>query len=196
MFLLDDRRLALVVGDVCGKGVPASLFMCATVTAVRMAAQTCGDVAEVVFQANRVLAAQNEMSMFSTLFYAVLDLDARRFEYVNCGHNAPILLPCAGGALKLAGHGAPMGLFPDRRWEAQSLDLGAGDRLFLFTDGVTEAADPDEAVYGDPRLHEVLLAHRDRDAAGLVEAVMADVAAFARGAEQSDDITCLAAVLS
>jgi serine phosphatase RsbU (regulator of sigma subunit) len=196
MFMLDERRLALVVGDVCGKGVPASLFMCVTVTALRMAAQTCGDVADVVAQANRILAAQNEMSMFSTLFYGVLDLDARRLEYVNCGHNPPILVSSEGGLQTLPGRGVPMGLFGDRRWPAQTLDLHAGDRLFLFSDGVTEAADPADAQYGDERLSAVLHAHRDRDAARLVEAVMADVAAFARGAEQSDDITCLAAVLS
>jgi serine phosphatase RsbU (regulator of sigma subunit) len=196
IFMLDAHRLALVVGDVCGKGVPASLFMCATVTALRMAAQSGAEVAEVVAQANRVLAAQNEMSMFATLFYGVLDLDARRLEYVNCGHNAPIRLPSAGGAEKLPGRGVPMGLFPDRRWAPQSLDLSVGDRLFLFSDGVTEAADPREAEYGEARLLQVLQAQGGRGAAGLVEGVMADVAAFAQGAEQSDDITCVAAVLS
>jgi serine phosphatase RsbU (regulator of sigma subunit)/anti-sigma regulatory factor (Ser/Thr protein kinase) len=195
LFMLDDRRLALVVGDVCGKGVPASLFMCVTVTALRMAAQACEDTADVVAQANRILSAQNDMSMFSTLFYAVLDLDTHRLEYVNCGHNPPILLPASGGHVVLPGRGVPVGLFPDRRWPAHALELNQGDRLFLFTDGVTEAADPAEAEYGDERLLASLEANRGLDPAGLVEAVMADVAAFTHGAEPSDDITCVAALL-
>jgi serine phosphatase RsbU (regulator of sigma subunit)/anti-sigma regulatory factor (Ser/Thr protein kinase) len=196
LFMLDDHRLALAVGDVCGKGVPASLFMCATVTALRMAAQSYREIGDVVAQANRTLSTQNEASMFTTLFYAVLDLDTRRLEYVNCGHNAPILLPAAGGHAALPGRGVPVGIFPDRRWTTQAMDLNQGDRLFLFTDGVTEAADVNETEYGEARLISALEANRNRDPNGLVEAVVADVRAFASGAEQSDDITCVAAVVN
>jgi CRP-like cAMP-binding protein/anti-sigma regulatory factor (Ser/Thr protein kinase) len=196
LFMLDDHRLALTVGDVCGKGVPASLFMCATVTALRMAAQSYRDIGDVIAQANRTLATQNEASMFTTLFYAVLDLNTRRLEYVNCGHNAPLLLPAAGGCVPLPGRGVPVGIFADRRWTPQSIDLNSGDRLFLFTDGVTEAVNPSETEYGDARLIAALEANRASDPGGLVEAVVADVRAFADGAEQSDDITCVAAILN
>jgi serine phosphatase RsbU (regulator of sigma subunit) len=196
LFMLDDHRLALAVGDVCGKGVPASLFMCATVTALRMAAQSYRDIGDVVAQANRTLSTQNEASMFTTLFYAVLDLDTRRLEYVNCGHNAPFLLPAAGGHVALPGRGVPVGIFPDRRWTPQAIDLSQGDRLFLFTDGVTEAADVNETEYGEARLVSTLEANRGRDPNGLVEAVVADVRTFAAGAEQSDDITCVAAIVN
>jgi serine phosphatase RsbU (regulator of sigma subunit)/anti-sigma regulatory factor (Ser/Thr protein kinase) len=190
--LLDDRRLAIAVGDVCGKGVPASLFMCATVTALRMAAQTAPDVAALVQLANRTLAARNDMAMFTTLFYAILDLDSGRLDYVNCGHNAPLLLSAAGGCAPLPHHGVPLGLFADRQWPAQSVQLNPGDRLFIFTDGITEAEDPDAAQYGDARLTSALMACAVPDAGGLIDAVLADVAGFCRGAEPSDDITCVA----
>ena len=194
--LLSENRLALVVGDVCGKGVPASLFMSATVTALRLAAQHERDLSRLIGQANDALCAQNAMSMFATLFYGVLDLDRNRLDYVVCGHSPPLHISAAGACAELTGSGPPLGFFPERVWRAHALQLAPGDGLFLFTDGVTECLDPTNEEYGDERL-KALLRHAKRSSAeALVQAVIADVDAFADGAEQSDDITCVAVVLA
>jgi serine phosphatase RsbU (regulator of sigma subunit)/anti-sigma regulatory factor (Ser/Thr protein kinase) len=194
--LLSEDRLVLVVGDVCGKGVPASLFMSATVTALRLAAAHERDLSRLIAQANDALCAQNAMAMFATVFYGVLDLDRGRLDYVVCGHSPPIHLSAAGGCAELTGSGPPLGFFPERVWRAHSLQLAPGDGLFLFTDGVTECLDPANEEYGDERL-KALLRHTERSSAEhLVQAVMADVDAFADRAEQTDDITCVAVVLA
>ncbi len=195
LFLIDDRRLALVVGDVCGKGVPAALFMCATVTALRLVAQQQPrDLGALIRQANDVLCAQNAMSMFATLFYGVLDLDERRLDYVNCGHNPPLLLAPDGASSDLPGHGPPLGLFPGRDWSVNTRVLEPGEGIVLFTDGVTENVDPAGQEYGDARLAELLRRNRGCSAFELVRAVIADAERFAGGGEQFDDLTCLVAL--
>ena len=194
--LLSENRLVLVVGDVCGKGVPASLFMSATVTALRLAAQHERDLSRLIGQANDALCAQNAMAMFATLFYGVLDLDRDRLDYVVCGHSPPLHISAAGACAELTGSGPPLGFFPERVWRAHALQLAPGDGLFLFTDGVTECLDPANEEYGDERL-KALLRHAERSSAeALVQAVIADVDAFADSAEQTDDITCVAVVLA
>src|SRR6185295_16035216 len=132
--LLSEDRLVLVVGDVCGKGVPASLFMSATVTALRLAAQHERDLSRLIGQANDALCAQNAMGMFATLFYGVLDLDRDRLDYVVCGHSPPLHISAAGACAELTGSGPPLGFFPERVWRAHALQLAPGDGLFLFTD--------------------------------------------------------------
>jgi sigma-B regulation protein RsbU (phosphoserine phosphatase) len=195
IFMLDENRLGLVVGDVCGKGVPASLFMCVTVTALRSAAQQHRDLSQVINQANRLLCAQNEMSMFSTVFYGVLDLAERRLQYVNCGHNAPYVLGPGGASYSLGGRGPPLGLFPEAEWTSLEIPLIPGAGVFIFSDGVTEAVNPLDEEYGDRRLETCLRARGRKGAEKLIEAVMKDVEAFADGCEQFDDITCVAALL-
>jgi len=192
--MLDERRLAIVVGDVCGKGVPASLFMCATVTALRLAAEQHDDLTTLIERANDALCAQNAMSMFATLFYGVLDLRSGQLSYVNCGHNAPLLIG-SGESAELPGRGPPFGFFPGQRWQAHALELKRGEGVFLFTDGVTESMNLRNEEYGDTRLADALRRGASQSAAALVSGVMADAIAFADGAEQADDITCLAALL-
>ncbi|MES1158723.1 MAG: SpoIIE family protein phosphatase [Terricaulis silvestris] len=194
LFMMGEDRLGMVVGDVCGKGVPASLFMCATVTALRLAARQEDDLVALIEQTNAALCAQNATSMFTTLFYAVLDLETRRLEYVNCGHNPPYLLR-GGGCDPLSGSGVPLGFYPDRTWTKQVLELRPGDGVFIFTDGVTEAASPAGEEYGEARLAAQLSAAWGGGAMAIVQAVMADVEAFSGGAEPFDDVTCVAAIL-
>jgi serine phosphatase RsbU (regulator of sigma subunit) len=194
--LLDGERLALVIGDVCGKGVPASLFMCATVTALRLAARNESDLGRLIEQANDALCALNAASMFTTLFYGVLNLADGRLDYVNCGHNPPLLLERGAGSRELEGHGPPLGFFPGQRWTTQSVQLRAGEGVFLFTDGVTECFNPTREEYGEARLANGLGDRGAATAQQLVEKIFAHTTAFADGAEQSDDITCVAAFFS
>jgi phosphoserine phosphatase RsbU/P len=194
-FMLDENRLALVIGDVCGKGVPAALFMCVTATALRLAAQQHQDLSAVVAQANAALCAKNTMSMFSTLFYGILDLDTRRLDYVNCGHNPPMLIGAVGGCAELPGHGLPLGMFPDQTWTTHAVDLQPGDGVFLFSDGITECVNAAGEEFGEERLKAALSQARAGSAADLVGKVLADAERFSAGQDQFDDMTCIAALL-
>lgn len=192
---LDEDRLAICVGDVCGKGVPASLFMCLCVATLRMAAREAAPIGEMMARVNSLLFAQNPTSMFATLFFGVLNSRNGQFDYVNCGHNAPYLLRADGSSARLPTGGPPIGIVHDKSWPVTTLHLGEGDALFLFTDGVSEAFDRHGAEYGEERVLDVLKTRDGRDAAAMVRAVEDDVARFAEGVEQADDITCLALIM-
>jgi sigma-B regulation protein RsbU (phosphoserine phosphatase) len=194
VFMLDAERLALTIGDVCGKGVPAALFMSQTMTTLRMAAQQHASVSAILEAANATLCAYNPSLMFATAFCGVLDLTSGRFEYANCGHCPPLVLRAQGVCEPLPGGGAPLGLVAGMRIVAHAITLAPGDGVFLHTDGVTESIDPGGAEYGDDRLSATLCAEGPIGAEALVRVVMDDVARFTAGADPFDDITCLAAV--
>lgn len=189
-FMLDEHRLAFAIGDVCGKGMPASLFMAVAITALRSAAQSERGVAATLARLNAILCRDNDASMFATLFYGVLDLRTGVLEYGNCGHNAPYLLS-ADGRQCLAATGIPVGLMEDRPAVTAHAVLKPGDRLVLFTDGVTEAMNGRQEAFGDQRL-ETLLDADGSPSEALLARIFDAVDTFADGAEQADDITCLA----
>jgi phosphoserine phosphatase RsbU/P len=195
-FMLGDDRVALVIGDVCGKGVPASLFMSFAVTALRLVAKQECDVATMVERVNALLYAQNAASMFTTLFYGVLDLSSRRLDYVNCGHPPPLIARRGGQCLSLVGGGTPLGILPDRRAISRSADFIAGDRLLLFTDGITESIDASGAEYGEERLSATLLSAAAGTPDDVARSVIESAARFAEGVEQFDDITCLVVLVN
>lgn len=195
IFMLGDDRLALTIGDVCGKGVPAALFMSQTMTTLRMAAQRQASVSAILETANAMLCAYNPSLMFATAFCGVLDLADGRFEYANCGHCPPLLLRAEGGYEPLPGGGSPLGLIPGKRIGAHELFLRPGDAVFLYTDGVTESIDPDGEEYGAERLTAILESRRPWAAEALVRTAMDDVTRFTADADPFDDITCLAAIL-
>lgn len=195
-FFIDDRHLGFVIADVSGKGVPAALFMTITRTLLKATAQFVAEPTQCVAQLNDLLAAENEQMMFVTLFYGVLQLDSGQLRYVNAGHNPPYLLRTDGSAAMLPRTGGiAVAVSEDFPYRHGSVELRAGDQIFLYTDGVTEAFDPDGQEYGDQRLAQALgaaLADTDRAPARIVAQVLADVHAFERGAPQADDITCVA----
>jgi sigma-B regulation protein RsbU (phosphoserine phosphatase) len=190
--MLDENRLMLVIGDVCGKGVPASLFMATAMTVIRLAAREGRDVSATMEWVNAMLYAQNASSLFATVFYCVLDLDTGRLDYANCGHNAPFVLRRGGSCFQLTGGGLPLGIFPKRAVTANFIELNPGDSVFFYTDGITESIDSLGAEYGDTRLAEILGQTKGADAATLCRSVLTDVATFTQGVDQFDDITCLA----
>ena len=192
VFMLGEHRLALIIGDVCGKGVPASLFMAVTLTVLRLATQAGGEVAEILKRANAMLYAQNPSALFATVFLGVLDLRTGRLDYGNCGHNAPYRVRVGERCAPLPGSGTPLGIFPVKIVRPQTAQLAPGETLFLYTDGVTECLDPAGAEFGDERLVEILSLSKRAPPAELCRAVTAEVARFAAGAEPFDDITCLA----
>ncbi len=191
-FMMGEDRLAIAIGDVCGKGIAASLFMAIAVTVLRIAAREETDVASIVTRTNAILCLENASSMFATLFFGVLNARTGVLEYANCGHNPPLFIPEREEPRALPGGGLPIALFPDRATQVQRVTLDAGDRLLLFTDGVTEATGASGVEFGDSRLHAVIARSRELTARDLVLAIISKVEGFVGGSEQSDDITCLA----
>ncbi len=191
-FLLDDHRLFFSIGDVSGKGVPAALFMAVTKTLVKGVAELHLSPAQVLAKVNHELSVDNEQMMFVTLYCGVLDLRTGELQYTNAGHLPPLYLRLSGSAAWLElPRGPVLGFTDDATYENRLITLQPGDTLLLYTDGVNEAMDPDENLFGDERLRTLAAAHAGGPK-DLVDALFAAVHQFASGEEKSDDITVLA----
>lgn len=193
-FLTDPDHLWVVIADVSGKGVPAALFMVIAKTLIKNQAGSCGDPGEVLGVVNNQLCENNDAAMFVTCFVGVLDIPTGKFTFANAGHNAPLLYR-AGGAydwLKVKPGFVLAGL-DNMQFTSEELTMHRGDRLYLYTDGVTEALNPAEELYGEDRLLETMNREdvKKQPIEKVVEAVQEDIHVFADGAEQADDITML-----
>jgi phosphoserine phosphatase RsbU/P len=190
---LADGRVAIGVGDVCGKGVPAALFMGITKTLIRINLRENPDLPGAIVKANAFLADNNAGQLFATALYAAYDPRSGELEYCNCGH-LPGLIRRPGGVVEtLPVGGLPVGLFEPMKMAVHRAQLRPGDLFLLYTDGVTEAEDPDTLQFGEDRL-EGLLARKGHGASASqwTARIEAAVREFARGRSQFDDITCLA----
>ena len=190
-FVLDERWLAFTVADVSGKGIPAALFMAVSRTVMRGVAGHA-DMPERMTRANRQLAVDNEACMFVTMFHGVLDLATGVLYYCNAGHNPPYLLRAGGRRERLHATSIPFGIDPDTDYPIGETMLASGDRLLLFSDGITDACSPDGEAYGNARLEHALEGVPERSATEVVSHILADNARFVGDAEKFDDITCLA----
>jgi sigma-B regulation protein RsbU (phosphoserine phosphatase) len=197
VFALDEERVAIVIGDVSGKGMPASLFMVEALTRLRvhLTSRTHAPLDDIVRSINTELAAENDENMFTTLFVVVVDVSTGEMLYVNGGHNRPVFAHAGGSFEYLDVHsGMLVGIWDESPYELGRIALEPGDRFLLYTDGVTEAEDEDRNLFSDERLLEVLDSAQPTDAIGLLRAVRFEVAAFVGEAVQSDDITMAAFV--
>jgi sigma-B regulation protein RsbU (phosphoserine phosphatase) len=193
-FAIGEDRLGIVIGDVSGKGVPASLFMAMTRTIIRLVARQDDDLAAGIGRANALLSADNDSAMFVTLIYGVLDIGTGTFTYCNCGHNPPLVVRGDGARERLTLTGLPLGVLAEAEYATRKIVLAPGDRLVLYTDGVTEASTEDGAEFGEARLEAAIDALREGTPLAMVDGIVERVDAFAAGAPQADDITCLALV--
>jgi len=194
---LDGGRVMVSIGDVCGKGVPASLFMAITQTIMRLVVRFDQDLQAEINRANTLMAADNREEMFTTLFCGLFDVASGTMTYCNCGHNAPLVLHKDANTFEtLRPCGPPLGILEDSDYVPRSIALAPGDVLVLYTDGITEAENAQKALFGTKRLEEAILEMRGEPARNVVEHVIKRVTAFADGAMQSDDITCVAVVCS
>ena len=187
-FFIREERLYFCVGDVSGKGVPASLVMAVTRSLFRTLAGRETSPAQIVGQMNTSMSDMNESNMFVTLFCGVLDMKTGHLEYCNAGHNAPLIFTDNIAAMPVVAN-LPLGIMQEFDFQQQSLDLHHDDALFLYTDGVTEAENIHHELFGDERLEEVM--HERRTAQEHLEAVRDAITAFVGEAPQSDDITLL-----
>ena len=191
-FFIEDDKLYFIIGDVSGKGVPASLVMAVTCRLFRTVAAHFHTPAEIVKALNDTLAENNDSNMFCTAFLGVLDLKTGNMQYCNAGHNAPVLLDSSGEVKFVeVKPNIPLGLFDDFLYEGQVCDITKGASLFLYTDGVTEAENTVKALYSDERLLNLLDKQRENMSQAIVDIVWDDVNKHADGAEQSDDITIM-----
>jgi sigma-B regulation protein RsbU (phosphoserine phosphatase) len=191
--LLDDDHLYLAVGDVSGKGVPASLLMAVGKTLLKSSIQTLRDPARALGHVNVELAEDNDSCMFITLFCAVLNLRTGDLIYANAGHNPPVLARVAGDLESVAEPPGPaLGVAPAAVYANHSRRLLPGDLLVLYTDGVTEAMNPAYAMFGDDGLEDYVRRESRCGTKAFLEGLGRVVHAHAAGAPQSDDITALA----
>jgi sigma-B regulation protein RsbU (phosphoserine phosphatase) len=191
-FFIDDAHLCFVVGDVSGKGVPASLFMAVTKTLFRATAASGLAPGQILARLNDEICRDNESCMFVTLFCGILTIDSGQVDYSNAGHNLPYHLH-RDGVKTLANFGArALGLAPSCPYASGRLVLPPGDALLLYTDGITEAMDPGEDLYSEPRLARFLAANRHSPPRQIIGDLVGDVRQFAGGAPPSDDMTALA----
>ncbi|QVQ24844.1 SpoIIE family protein phosphatase [Achromobacter deleyi] len=190
-FTLPDGRLCLAIGDVSDKGVPAALFMAVTRTLIRATAEDETDPARMMQKINNRLSENNPNMMFVTLLLGVLDLTTGELQWANAGHLPPAVVGADGTLRLLEGRSGPAcGVQEDLEYRSLSTVLAPGEMLVGYTDGVTEAVNPNDAQYGDPRLLAVL-SNPPVASASLAKRLLEDVQAFADGAEQSDDITLI-----
>ena len=189
-YFVREGKLFFCVGDVCGKGVPAAMVMAVTHAILRMLSEQEEAPARIVGELNREACRNNATGTFVTLFLGVLDLSTGRLRYCNAGHDRPILVGASVEELPALAN-VPVGVFDDFTYQEQEAMVAADSLLFLYTDGVTESKDVDRQQYGRERLLGALSAC-PRQSDVLIQAVGADVRAFAGEAEQSDDITMLA----
>jgi serine phosphatase RsbU (regulator of sigma subunit)/anti-sigma regulatory factor (Ser/Thr protein kinase) len=189
-YALPDGRLALVIADVSGKGVPAALFMALSVTVLRFAMNLNFSPSELMDRANRSIIADQQSKMFATVFVGYLDLDSSVLQFASAGHNPPLLYRAASGRCEyLHAPGVAMGLFENADYEEATVTLGDGDILVLYTDGITEAVDADEEEFGEARLEDLVLQNASWPAQQLTELIIETAMAFATEEGAVDDET-------
>jgi len=157
--------------------------------AVRALAESGVPPSQLVGRVNTLVHGYTEDSVFVTFFYAVLDTCTQRITYVNAGHNPPCVLRAGGKREYLDKGGLVVGVMPGIDYEEGTFSLDTGDDLVLYTDGVTEATNGEEEMFGEERLEELLVAHRHKSARDIEEQVYTEIRDFAAGAAQADDLT-------
>lgn len=187
---IEGGRLALVVADVAGKGTPASLLMASVHASVQVLAGTA-EPARLVERLNHFLCSRAPVSRFVTLFYAELDTSSRRLVFVNAGHVPPYRVARDGTVSRLLEGGAALGLIPDASYEVGEIGLEPGDVLAVVTDGVTEAASPEDHEFGDERLCAALRRRPGTSAAEVLDDLVSRVEAWTGSEMFADDLTAL-----
>lgn len=190
----DENRVALCIADVSGKGMPAAILMSNVQAAVKAFASADVEPAAVCEKVNRVVCINTADDRFITFFYGLLDTENSRFVYANAGHNAPVLVRGDGSVARLEEGGSVLGPFPDWHFTQGGIDLKAGDRVLLFTDGITEVRDSQGEEFGEERLISLLVENRELDAVRLQAMVMSSVAEFSGGDFQDDATLIVLAV--
>ncbi|HEX6973327.1 MAG TPA: SpoIIE family protein phosphatase [Vicinamibacterales bacterium] len=178
--------LGVSIADIAGKGLPAALLMSNLQAAVRAFAQETAAPSSICGSVNRLLCRNMASGRFATFCYARIDVAGRRIVYANAGHNPPILVRASGRIERLTEGGMVLGVFPDVAYEQAELAVGSGDRLLFFTDGISEARNPEGDEYGEERIAAVAAEARGSGVEGVKDAVLGDVNAFSHNTFEDD----------
>lgn len=190
---LPDGRVAMVMADVSGKGVTAAFFMAVARTSINSLVRADSDPARCLQRANDELCSQNPLDLFVTVFLAIFDPSTGRLDYANGGHNPPLIRHSNGEVEWLPSTGdMALGVMSDMPYTTATIQLKEGDLLLSYTDGVTEAFNPAQEAYGEDRLKDLVQRDPNLKPQAVVDQLFSDVALFAAGAAQSDDITVAA----
>ena len=187
-YVLQGNKLHFCVGDVSGKGVPASLFMAQSARLFRTLAAEGMMPADIAVRMNNELAENNEKGMFVTMFIGMLHLDTGRLDYCNCGHNAPII---DGQFLKMQYNNQPLGLWEDDPFEGETITDIRGKQLLIYTDGLNEAENKQMELLGNQRLLELMANTQDLDSHQVIDMLKSAVEEHRAGAEPNDDLTLM-----
>lgn len=194
VFMIDDTRLCFVIADVSGKGIAAAMFMSMAKIHIKNYASLGLPLAEVAMRANEQLCYKNETDMFVTVFLCVLDLATNEMRFINAGHNRPYLCRAGGSFYRIPVKVNPVfGLAEGIPYEEQSIKVEPGDCLYLYTDGVNEAFNEEDEMFGDERVEAALNANASccKEPKVFVRRIYDAIDRFAGDAEQADDITML-----
>ncbi len=192
-FLTDEHTLCISIGDVSGKGVPAALFMAIIKSLIKSLAVHGATPEQIMRSANRLICAENDTCMFATTFFMRIDLKSGKADIANCGHNPPLILTSKGDCQFLdVPTGAIIGIKPDSAIGCKTIYLKRGDHFLAYTDGVTEAVDHAEQLFGEDRLLSIFAQSLNNTPQQIVQLIQQEVDSFADGVEQADDITLLA----
>ncbi len=193
-FFLRDEKFFFCVGDVSGKGVPASLVMAVTRSLLRIVASQESRPERIVASLNDSMSDMNDSNMFVTLFVGVLDLPTGRFRYCNAGHNAPVVIDGVDGSVRMLDvkPNLPIAIMPDMKFEMQETVISPETSLFMYTDGLTEAENKEKALFGEERMISELEKTKAKSSKEQIENMLDAIHAYVDGAEQSDDLTMIA----
>lgn len=191
-FFVAADKIALVIADVSDKGVPASLFMMRSKTAIRGLAESGSEPEEIFYRVNNELCEGNELNMFVTVWMGILDLNTGDMRCLNAGHEYPAVMRNNGDYEVFRDkHHLPLGAIKDMKYTGYDMHLDPGDCLYVYTDGIPDAINVNEEEYGLERLLNALNTYKDASMEGLLQGVKADQDAFVGEADQFDDITML-----
>jgi len=190
-FLIDDDHLGIVMADVSGKGIPAALFMMASKIIVQSCAMLGKSAAETLIKTNEAICSNNQVEMFVTVWFGILEISTGKLKASNAGHEYPALMKNGVFSLLKDKHGFVIGGIEDSVYSEYEIQLEPGDKLFLYTDGVPEASDADHQLFGNERMLDALNKDPSASVEGILQNVQIAVNDFVKDAEQFDDLTML-----
>lgn len=191
-FFIDEKHLGFVIGDVSGKGVPASIYMAVSRTMLKAIASQLHDPAECLQTVNTMLIPESDLTTFVTVFYGVLNTETGSVKYCNGGHNLPYHVKDDGSVVQLENtEGLLLGKIEPIQFQTKEIQLKPNEKLFLYTDGLTEAMNENDEMYEEERVEEYLRNHSKDSDGKLLRGIIVDTLKFMNKAHQSDDITLL-----
>ena len=193
---IDDKQLGVVIADASGKGMPAALMIAQIQAIVHSEVNNGNEIGRMIGNMNQIMYSALSSEKYVTLFYGVFNMEELTFDYVNAGHNYPLLVHSDGGCDELIVGGPVIGALPGMTYQSSQVKLQHDDLLFLFTDGLSEAMDSAEREYGEARVKQFVCTHREQEPSSLVQMILNDVRTHDPSDPPADDTTIIAIKLS